>query len=58
MSYIHSIVPAPVPRKPDDGTAHVGYSYSQVSHFTLFLTFFHGGLLTLLIHLGPGAIAS
>ena len=33
--YIHSIVPAPVPRKPDDGTSHVGYSYSQASHFAL-----------------------
>ena len=30
IGYIHPIVPAPVPRKPDDGSSHVGYPYAQV----------------------------
>jgi hypothetical protein len=34
MGYVHPVVPAPVPRKPDDGTSHVGYPYSQVRHFS------------------------
>ncbi|KAF8270630.1 hypothetical protein EI94DRAFT_1722135 [Lactarius quietus] len=32
MGYIHQVIPAPVPRKPDDGTSpHVSYPYAQVS---------------------------
>jgi hypothetical protein len=31
LGYIHPIVPAPVPRKPDDGSSHPGYPYTQVS---------------------------
>ena len=31
MSYNHPMMPAPVPRKVDDGISHVGYPYSQAS---------------------------
>ena len=36
LGYIHPIVPAPVPRKPDDGSSHVGYPYAQVSFSAVF----------------------
>jgi hypothetical protein len=35
LGYIHPIVPAPVPRKPDDGSPHAGYPYTQVSFFVV-----------------------